>query len=356
MRYPLVEIDLPKIKDNFNVLNKKLAEKGIKLTVVSKGFAGDERIFQTLIDAGVDSIADSRLDNIKKIRGLNYKGKAILLRIPQKSEIKEAVNYIDYCLVSEKKSCFELSKEAQKKNKKIGVIVMIDIGDRREGVMPENLINFIKAIIKLPGIYFEGIGTNLGCFGGVIPDKNNTEKLIKLKQEIEKNLDIKVRWISGGNTATTQLLKEGILEGKINNLRIGEAILLANDVTNQREINYLKRDAFKIKAEIVELKEKPSLPEGKQGCNFNGEKLEFEDKGIAKRAVLAIGSQDIDHNSLTAELEGIEILGSSSDHLILDLSKCKKELSYGDILTFKVGYSALLRAMTSPYVKKKYLD
>lgn len=355
MQYPLIEVDLSKIKNNFNILDQKLSQKGIKLTVVTKGFAGDEEIFKALIDAGVDSTADSRLDNIKKLRNLNYKGKATLLRIPKKSEIKEAVNYIDYSLVSEKESCLSLSKEAEKIDKEIGVIVMVDIGDRREGVMPESLVSFIEDIKKLPGIYFEGIGTNLGCYGGIIPDKNNTEKLVNLKKKIETELDIEVKRVSGGNTATTNLFKDNILEGKINNLRIGEAILLANDVTNQRKIDYLKRDAFKIKAEIIELKEKPSLPEGKQGCNFSGEKLEFEDKGIAKRAILAIGSQDVDHSSLTSELKGIKILGSSSDHLILDLSDCKKELHYGDIVSFKIGYSALLRAMTSPYVTKKYL-
>lgn len=356
MKYPLIEIDLTKIKNNFNILNEKMAKKGIGLTVVTKGFAGDNEIFKALIDAGIDSIADSRLDNIKKIRNLNYTGNIVLLRIPKKSEIKEAVNYIDYSLVSEKESCFELSREAEKKDKKIGVIIMVDIGDRREGVMPEKLIDFITDIRKLPGIYFEGIGSNLGCYGGIIPDKNNTEKLINLKKEVEKKLNIKVKRISGGNTATTNLFKDNILEGKINNLRIGEAILLANDITNRRKIDYLERDAFKIKAEIIELKEKPSLPQGKQGFNFSGEKLEFKDKGIAKRAILAIGSQDVDHKSMTSELENIEILGSSSDHLILDLSNCQKEFSYGDILTFKVGYSALLRAMTSPYVEKKYLN
>lgn len=356
MKYPLIEINLPKIKDNFNILNQKLANKGIKLTVVTKGFAGDEKIFKALIDSGVDSIADSRLDNIKKFRDLNYKGKVTLLRIPQRSEIKEAVSYIDYSLVSEKESCLKISKEAVKNNKKIGVIVMVDIGDRREGVMPEDIINFITEIRDLPGVSFKGIGTNLGCYGGIIPDENNTEKLVNLKEKIEKKLGNEVEIISGGNTATTNLLKNDILKDKINNLRVGEAILLANDVTNQREIDYLKRDAFKIKAEIIELKHKPSLPEGKQGLNFSGEKLEFEDKGISERSILAIGSQDVDHNSLTSELEGVEILGSSSDHLIIDLSNCEKELSYGDKLTFNLGYSALLRAMTSPYVAKKYLD
>jgi len=355
MNYPSIDIDLQKLKDNFISLNRKCYEKDIKLTVVTKGVAGDEEIIKSFMSAGVESIADSRLDNIKKIRRLNYTGEAILLRIPQKSEIKEAINYIDHSLVSEKESLIYLAKEAEIKNKKIGVIVMVDIGDRREGVMPENLIGFIKKAINLPGIYLEGIGTNLGCYGGVIPDRKNTKKIINLKKEVENKLGIKINRLSGGNTATTNLFGQGLLETEVNNLRIGEAILLANDITNQRQIEYLKQDVFKIKAEIIEIKEKPSLPEGPQGYNFSGKKVKFKDKGIVKRAILAIGSQDIDHNSLIPELKGVEILGSSSDHLLIDLSNCEKKLSYGDILNFKLGYSALLRAMTSPYVKKNYL-
>jgi predicted amino acid racemase len=355
MKYPLIDIDLQKLKYNFNELNKKCSKKNIKLTVVTKGFAGDQEIMKTLMMANVNSIADSRLDNIKKFRDLNYNGEAILLRIPQKSEIKEAINYIDCSLVSEKESCIYLSEEAKKINKKIGVIVMVDIGDRREGVMPEKLVDFIKEIINFPGIYLEGIGTNLGCYGGVIPDLKNTKKIIELKKKVENELGIEINRLSAGNTATTNLFGQGLLEMEVNNLRVGEAILLANDITNQRQIEYLKRDVFKVKAEIIELKEKPSLPTGSQGCNFSGEKVQFKDKGIVKRAILAIGSQDIDHSSLIPELKGVEILGSSSDHLLVELSNCKKELNYGDVLNFKLGYSALLRAMTSPYVKKNYL-
>lgn len=356
MKYPRIDIDLSKLKYNFSKLNQKCSEKEINLTVVTKALAGDEKVIKALINAGANSIADSRLDNIKRIRKLGYKGEAILLRIPKKTEIKEAVDYIDYSLVSEIQSCNQLAKAAVKKNKKIGLIVMVDIGDRREGLMPEDLSDFIQKIIKLPGVYLEGIGTNLGCYGCVIPDQKNTKRIINLKKEVESKLGIKINRLSGGNTATTNLFGEGLLEADVNNLRIGEAILLANDVTNQRQLDYLKRNVFKIKAEIVELKEKPSLPKGSQGCNFSGDKVKFEDKGIAKRSILAIGSQDIDPESLFPELEGVEILGSSSDHLLVDLSKCKQSLEYGDILTFKVGYSALLRAMTSPYVAKNYLN
>ncbi|ADO77671.1 alanine/ornithine racemase family PLP-dependent enzyme [Halanaerobium praevalens] len=355
MKYPRIDIDLSKLKSNFTKLNTKCLEKKINLTVVTKGIAGDQKIIETFINSGVKSIADSRLDNIKKIRKLNYQGEIILLRIPKKTEINEAVDYIDYSLVTELESCKLLAKAANKKNKKIGVIVMVDIGDRREGVMPQDLTDFIQKIIKLPGLYLEGIGTNLGCYGCVIPDQANTKRIIALKNKVEKELAIKINRLSGGNTATTNLFGTGLLEAEINNLRIGEAILLANDVTNQRQIDYLEQDVFTIKAEIVELKEKPSLPKGSQGCNFSGDQIKFKDKGIVKRAILAIGSQDIDHSSLYPELKGIEILGSSSDHLLLDLSNCKENLKYGDVLKFKVGYSALLRAMTSPYVAKNYL-
>jgi predicted amino acid racemase len=48
------------------------------------------------------------------------------------------------------------------------------------------------------------------------------------------------------------------------------------------------------------------------------------------------------------------VLGGSSDHLLLDLTDATHKYKVGDVLTFKVGYGSMLKAMTSPYVEKVY--
>ncbi|MFW6001557.1 MAG: alanine racemase [Halanaerobium sp.] len=355
MGYPILDIDIDKIEENIKKMNKICKKNGIELTAVVKGFAGDSEIFKAYQRAGINSIADSRLQNIKKYRELSYKGEAIMLRIPMVSEAEELVKYIDSSLISEISAAEALSRAAVKLNKKISLILMVDLGDRREGVLPSQLKETAAKIIKMEGVKLDGIGTNLGCFAGVLPDKENTKKLIMLKKELENEFDININRISAGNTATTVLLEEKELISEINNLRIGEGILLGTDIINERLFKDFNHYNFRLRAEIVELQQKPSSPEGDMAFGGQGRNQLIEDKGLRKRAVLAVGKQDIDYHGLYPADSGIEVLGASSDHLILDLSDLEKDLKVGDIITFKMNYSSMLRAMTSKYVEKNYI-
>lgn len=355
MGYPILDIHIKKIEENIIKMNKMCAEKGIKLTAVVKGFAGDLEIFKAYQRAGINSIADSRLQNIKKYREASYKGEAVMLRIPMISEAEELVKYIDCSLISEIAAAEAISRAAVKLNKKISLILMVDLGDRREGVLPSKLKETAAAIIKLNGVSLDGIGTNLGCFAGVLPDRENTEKLIKLKNDLENKFAVDIKWISAGNTATTILLEQKELMSEVNNLRIGEGILLGTDIINERFFADLNHYNFRLRAEVVELQEKPSSPEGDMAFGGQGRDQVIEDKGIRKRAILAVGKQDIDYHGLYPVDIGIEVLGASSDHLLLDVSELEKDLKVGDILKFKMNYSSMLRAMTSKYVEKNYI-
>ena len=102
----------------------------------------------------------------------------------------------------------------------------------------------------------------------------------------------------------------------------------------------------------MELKEKPSLPIGEVGVDAFGQKPYYEDRGIIKRAIIAIGQQDTDPGSMEPLDEQMDILGASSDHMILDVSKCTKAYKVGDVVSFKVGYGGMLKTATSPYVEK----
>ena len=101
---------------------------------------------------------------------------------------------------------------------------------------------------------------------------------------------------------------------------------------------------------MVESKVKPSYPIGKIGVNAFGQTVEYTDKGDRLRAIAAVGQQDIDCGGLTPLTPGMEVFGASSDHLLLDVTGCPVQV--GDIIRFKVDYSAALRAFTSPYVEK----
>jgi len=356
LNYPQLDVYVNKIEENAKKLKKELDSKNIKLTAVVKGFAGDTNVFSAYQRAGIKSIADSRIENIQKFRKSGYQGEALMLRIPMPSEIEEIVKSVDVSLVTELKTAALISDKAQVLNKEIDLIIMVDIGDRREGVLAADLEDLALKIEEMNNVKLKGIGTNLGCFAGIIPDEKNTNKLIKIKKELENKIGRKLDILSAGNTATLRLLKDQYLAQEITNLRVGEAILLGTDIINESLIDGFNHYNFRLQAEIVELKEKPSDPEGEMAFGGQGRGQIIEDKGIRRRAILAVGKQDIDYNGLYPELEGVKVLGCSSDHLITDVTEVDQKLEVGDVLTFKINYSAMLRAMTSQYVTKNYIE
>jgi predicted amino acid racemase len=356
LNYPQLDVYVNKIEENAKKLKEKLDSKNIKLTAVVKGFAGDLNIFSAYQRAGIKSIADSRIENIQKFRKSGYQGEALMLRIPMPSEIEELVKSVDVSLVTELKTAALISDKAEALSKEIDLIIMVDIGDRREGVLAADLEDLALKIEKMNNVKLKGVGTNLGCFAGIIPDEKNTKKLIKIKKELENKIGRKLDILSAGNTATLRLLENQHLAEEITNLRVGEAILLGTDIINESLIDGFNHYNFRLQAEIVELKEKPSDPEGEMAFGGQGRGQIIEDKGIRRRAILAVGKQDIDYNGLYPELEGVKVLGCSSDHLITDVTEVEKKLEVGDVLTFKINYSAMLRAMTSQYVTKNYIE
>ena len=353
VKYPLLEINLEKLKTNIRKVVSLCEELDIEVTGVTKAFCGNKEIAKTFLDCGIKTLADSRIKNLKKIQ--NLKCEKLLLRIPMKSEIEDVIKYSDIALVSEIEIIREIGKESVKNNKTYKVILMIDLGDLREGVLEENVENIIKEVLNIEGIDLYGIGTNLTCYGGVIPEESNLEKLEVIKNKIENKFNKKLSIISGGNSSSLPLVINKKIPKGINNLRIGEGILLGRETSYGKRIKETFNDVFILKGELIEVKNKPSVPKGKIGFDVFGNKPIFKDEGIIKRGIVAIGKQDLDINSLITKDLDVKILGASSDHLLLNLSNSKIDYKLGDIIEFKLGYGALLMLMTSEYVEKIYV-
>lgn len=350
MRYPSVKIDLQKLKSNTNCIVNLCKEKDIEVMGITKGICAFWPAVRAMIDGGAKKLGDSRIKNIKMMRRKGIGLPMYLIRGPMLSEIKEVVDLADGSLNSELEVIKALSHEALAEGKKHKVILMVDVGDLREGVIPEDVLNITEEILKLPAIEFEGIGTNTGCFGGVKPTYRNTKILADLADEIEKKYSVKLTTISGGNSDTLNLLKEAELPSRVNQLRIGEAILLGTRVNKFPELQ-LYRDSFILEAEIIEVKIKPSYPIGEIAFDAFGKVPVFEDKGVMRRAIAAIGRQDCIIEGLSPLNDSIEIIGASSDHLILDVTK-SEDISVGSKVRFRLNYSALISLMNSRYVSK----
>jgi predicted amino acid racemase len=354
--YPKLVIDLNKIRNNLKKITEMVKGNRCSIMIVTKGYCADMEIYKILEESNIDYLADSRIQNLKKYEGTK-KGR-VLLRLPMNSEAAEVVRYSDISLNSEITTIRSLNEAAAKQGKVHKILLMIDLGDLREGIFfknEEEINKTVEEILKLKNIELFGLGVNLTCYGAVIPKKDNLSVLVEIASKIENKYNIKLNMISGGNSSSVYLLEKNELPEGINNLRVGEAFLLGDETAYSQRLKGFYDDAFTLMAEIIELKEKQSVPIGETGVDAFGNKPVYEDRGIIKRAIIAVGRQDIDPDNLHPIDSKIDILGASSDHLILDMSKSDKEYKVGDTVSFKLSYSSLLRATTSSaYVEREY--
>ncbi|MFK7777635.1 MAG: alanine/ornithine racemase family PLP-dependent enzyme [Gimesia sp.] len=347
MTAPRLEIDLTKIYHNARALVELLTERGISVTGITKATLGSPDIAGVLLRAGVSSIGDSRIENIEKMRLSRVSASMILTRSPMLSQVDRVVKSADVSFNTELDVISKLSSAAQKMKQKHGIVLMVELGDLREGIMPENILDTIREVLRFPNIALKGIGTNLACRSGVSPDASNMSELSSLVDSIEATFGLSLDIVSGGSSANLNWALSGADSGRINNLRLGESILLGREPLQRQPIDGLHTDAITLVAEVIESKLKPSLPWGEIAQTAFGEKLPPTDRGHIPQAILAIGHQDTDPHGLQPPPD-IEILGASSDHLIVESS-----LPVGAEITFQLNYSALVRAMTSPFVVKE---
>jgi len=353
---PRIEIALSQIRHNARMLSELYGQQGISLMGVSKAVLGDPSIAEAMIQGGVKFIADSRLENLQKMKNAGISAQFVLLRTAL-SQAESVIRNADISLNTELETVKELSRYANIHNKIHQIIIMVELGDLREGILPGDLSQFIKEILDLPNIKVLGIGCNLACYGGIKPNNQKMHELSELADAIEKEFQINLEIISGGNSANYQWYESAQKVERINNLRIGESILLGCETVNRKAIPGLHTSAFKLIAEVIESKDKPSLPFGEICQNAFGIVPTFLDRGIRRRVIVALGRQDILVSGLKPVQylgQDLEILGSSSDHVVLDSNNY--DLKIGSEVKFNLDYGGLLAAMTSPFINKQFIN
>ncbi|TFV93197.1 alanine/ornithine racemase family PLP-dependent enzyme [Algoriphagus kandeliae] len=348
-----------KLKENYEFLKNIFQENGIAWGVVSKLLCGNRLYLQELINLGVTEIHDSRISNLAMVKRLNPDVQTVYIKPVSKRNVGKMVEFADVSLNSELETIHWISEEAvlQKKNHKI--IIMVETGDLREGVMGEQLIDFYSQVFNLPNIEVIGLGTNLNCLNGVMP---STDKLIQLslyKQIIELKFNKKIPWVSAGTSVTIPLMLTHQLPKGVNHFRVGETLFFGVDLFEEKVIDGMHGDVFELHAEIIEMQEKPMLPVGNLAANPQGEVAEIDEELYGQtsfRAIVDIGLLDVDPKYLLPTDNSIEILGASSDMLIMNLGDNPNKYKVGDILTFDLKYMGALGILNSNYVDKKVIS
>jgi ornithine racemase len=367
MSYPKLEINLRKLQYNTRLEVETLSKLGIEIMGVNKVFNGIFETAEAIYKGGINVIAESRINNLKRLKDLPCK--KALLRTPALSEIEEVIRYADISLNSELEVVKALSREARRQNKTHKMLVMVDLGDLREGIWFEHrdkIEAFVEEVLKLPNIEIYGIGTNFSCFGTVLPTVENGEAFIKLARELEQKFNINFKYLSGGNGTSYHLIDKGIFPEGINHLRIGGLHQFGIEYAfgkyvdgyyhSSMLIDKCVSNLYILKAEIIETNVKPTVPVGELGVDAFLQTKTFTDRGSRKRAILAIGRQDIPYENIHPVDSKIEILGQTCDHTIIDIEDCETGYRVGDIISFEIDYTALMFACNSPGIHKVFVD
>jgi predicted amino acid racemase len=351
---PYLSIDLAKIEQNARTIVELCARHGIDVTGVTKATCGSPEVARAMLRGGCRSIGDSRIANLQRMQAAGVDASYMLLRIPPLSRVEEVVSIADISLNSELRVLGALSEAAAREGRVHDVVVMVDLGDLREGVWPDDVVPFVRRVLTLPGIRLVGLGANLTCYGGVIPTERNMNRLARIAEEVEQTFDLRLNWISGGNSSALPMIAAGEMPAAINQVRIGEAILLGRETIHREPWPGTVQDAFLLHAEVIERKRKPSAPIGERTADAFGERRRFEERGEIERALVNVGREDADVSGLVPLDDRLEILGASSDYLIVDVTRMDDRLDVGDEIVFSLNYAALLAAMDSEYVEKRY--
>jgi predicted amino acid racemase len=352
IRTPRLEMFTKRIEDNTRSVVELCHSYGVQVATVCKVVMAHPAVVRSLEAAGADMVADSRILNLQSLANTGIASPLMLLRIPAPSRATDIVRCADISLNSSVETIELLSEAAEFLKKQHQVIVMVDVGDLREGVWPDRAPQVVKAVAGLPNLEVVGLGCNLACYGGVIPTVENMELLVEVREACRKLTGLELPILSGGNSANLPLLASGAMPREINHFRIGEAILLGRNVIDRSPWPGTRQDTFRIVAEVVEVECKPSIPIGNRGQDAFGGFVEFVDRGVRRRAICNLGRQDITVDGITPEDPGVIVLGGSSDHLVLDVEEAVMPVDVGSEIAFYPNYASLLAASTSPYVQK----
>lgn len=352
--YPRLVIDTKKIANNVKTVTSSCKKYGLNVVGITKGVCGDEKIAHIFAENGVCALGDSRIQNIKKYRNIPIK--KWLIRPPQFSEVDEVVQFADISINSQLETLHALNKACVSSDiDSHGIILLQDLGDLRDGFVKEcELVSAAREIEKLPHLYLAGLACNLTCLNFIKATPEKLNQLVATAAQLKNVINAENLIISGGNSGTLKIALKNKVPDGINNLRLGESLLIGKERDSYTYLPNTCKDTFILQAEIIELKEKPSLPWGEVNTDSFGKTPHFEDRGKQWRAILAIGNQDCCPGVMEPLDDKVRIVGDSCDHIVCELD-CHDNYKVGDIIEFRCGYHAFLHAMTSEYVEKVYV-
>ncbi|WP_347160403.1 alanine racemase [Pontibacter chitinilyticus] len=348
-----------KLQHNYQHIDSALKENGITWGVVTKLLCGNELFLKEVLALGVNEIHDSRVTNLKAIKSLAPEVQTVYIKPAPKQSIPDIVSCADVSFETELEIIRLLSEEAVRQNRHHKIIIMIEMGDLREGVMGDELVNFYEQVFELPNISVIGLGANFNCLHGVMPTQDKLIQLSLYTQIIEAKFEKEIPWVSGGTSVTLPLLFSRQLPKGVNHFRIGEALFFGLNLFTNETFEGIYDDVFELETEIIELTEKPMVPSGILAENPSGESFQIDESlygRMSHRAILDVGLLDINPKFLLPRDEHLSVIGASSDMLVVELGENENNYKVGDVLRFTLRYMGALSILNSRYIGKEVVS
>jgi predicted amino acid racemase len=360
-------ISTKKIQNNIKYLSEYFQANNIHWSLVTKVFSGDKEFLKHVLTddiiKNIDSIGDSRLTSLKNLKEVNPGMRTIYIKPPAKMYADQIIKYADISLNSSFTTILALNEAAKKANKIHQIIIMVELGELREGIKRTELMSFYEKVFQLSNINIIGIGSNLGCMYGIEPTYDKLLQLSLYKELISAKFNKDLKYVSGGTSITLPLIENNVIPKDINHFRIGEAVFFGISPLNNKQFKELSIDAFEFTANVIELEEKKIIPDGIISHGNIGHSAEFDKEditGTSIKAILDFGLLDVDQNDIDFIDTNLEYVGITSDMLVIDLGKNKnkkglQQYKIGDKIHFKPNYMAVARLLNSKFIDKKYI-
>lgn len=355
-----IEVHINRILENIEKLDNALKAEGKCLTLVQKVLGSNYSVIRELLKSRIisklHSVGDSHLSGLKAVKEINPKIKTLYIKPPALAYVKDVVKFADISLNSALNTILALNDEAKKQNKIHNIIIMIEMGELREGVLREHILNFYESVFNLNHINVIGLGTNLGCMFGVQPSYDKLLQLCLYKQLIEVKFNQKLELISGGTSITLPLILENKIPKEVNHFRLGEAAFLGKSPLNNDSFEDLNTNTFEFKSYIVELRKKDNEPDGIISNASVGSTGDICFNNPSYRAILDFGSLDVNPEYIKPLDKTVQFFGNSSDMTVYDLADNKMNYSEGDTISFSPTYMGVANIMNSRFVDKEVIS
>jgi predicted amino acid racemase len=360
-------IHVKKIQNNIKYLSEYFHAHNIKWSLVTKVFSGDKEFLKNVLTndviQNIDSVGDSRLTSLKNLKEVNPKLRTIYIKPPAKIYADDIVKYADVSLNTSFNTIEALNEAAKRADKIHQIIIMVELGELREGVIRTDLMNFYERVFHFTNVEVIGIGSNLGCMYGIAPSYDKLLHLSLYKELISTKFKRDLKYVSGGTSITLPLIENNTIPKDINHFRVGEAAFFGLSPFDNKPFKDLSIDTFEFAANIIELGEKNLVPDGiMSDANIgHSAELNLDDlNGTSIKAILDFGLLDLDEKDIEFIDTDLNYVGITSDMLVIDIGTNKtkdgkKKYSIGDKVYFKPNYMGVARLLNSKFIAKKFI-